>query len=129
MKKPLDPRKEAVDWGNYIVLQVNEGNFWEMQRDFREGAFEEWMRKLATVKAGMSVGEVMKTFSIKEVPSAITFGCGTTYTFRLDDAYTVYGLFTFEGQLIEISKHPVAIIYEVYGDNEWPPVVNVKKAD
>lgn len=77
----------------------------------------------------MSVKEVMKTFSIREVPGAIGLGYGLIYTFRLDDAYTVCGVFNYEGELTEISKHPVAIIYEVYGDNEWPPVVKVKKTD
>jgi len=117
-KRPLDERPEAIGKGEGMVRLIRESQFRKLLSSFDRKEFDNWCDKLSQVKPGMTVDDVMKKLAVNERPAAIGLGAGLIYNFVLDDAYMASGFFSYDGRMKEISKSPVAIIYEVYGDDE-----------
>lgn len=106
------------DIGMYKHIQ--EKDFEELAREFDPRAFRRWQRKLARVRLGMGKDEVEKTLAPKKMDCMVTFGSGITIDIELDEAYSVRTLFSYDGKLIAISDHPIAITYWVLKKGEIP---------
>lgn len=92
---------------------VTQEEFRALQKKYDAKGYDEWVKRLALVREGMSYEEVERVLKPKKISQWTTYGAGTSTSIELDDAYVVYGMFHYKEGLQGKLTGPVAITYGV----------------
>ena len=112
---PRAQREDCKFWA-----YATQGEFRRLQEKYNAEAFDEWVKKLALVREGMTFDEVERVLKPKKISQWMIYGAGISTTIELDDAYVVYGMFHRKEGLQGKLSAPVAITYGVRWENLMP---------
>lgn len=111
-------RAQVRGWGYTVVIRGSD--FHDLRALYHPAAYDEWARRLKSVKPGQSAEEVEATLRPRSTDHETRVKSRTITTYVLDDAYFLWAIYSPDRKLKAISRRPQAITYDVIPDEDVP---------
>lgn len=111
-------RAQVRGWGYTVVIRGSD--FHDLRTTYQPAVYDEWARRLKTVKPGQSAEEVEAILHPRSTDHTTRVKSRTITTYVLDDAYFLWAIYSPDRKLKAISRHPQAITYDVIPDEDVP---------